>query len=199
TCVPGVQRAAGESLSRLAATWRTGRSMGPAPGSCASSAKTSRSSSASLAQASVRKASRSSGVRSLPRWYNSSICRRRSGFIAIAVHPIILRPVIRSRTLRPVTPFETAMDQTDVFLREVELPAVHLGVVASVPMRLHDAAGGVPADGLQNVGNLVRQHMSHQEWRHGRSYRGPHAIVEQHDARALEGHRIGKGPGMPIL
>ena len=61
------------SFSRLAASSMTGLSMGPAPESCASSASTSRSSSASFAQTSFRKASRSPGVRSPARWYNSSI------------------------------------------------------------------------------------------------------------------------------
>src|SRR5450759_4065420 len=112
--------------------------MGPAEGSCASSANTRRSSSASFPQAAFKKASRRSGVSSLAEWYSSSICRSRSG-------PILATCVTQSYSDRSLgrgqmgTPIQSALDQTDVFLREVEVPAVHLEVVAGVPVRLHDA------------------------------------------------------------
>src|ERR1035438_1553030 len=66
-------------------------------------------------------------------------------------------------------------------------------------MRLHDAAGGVTAETLQHVYDLVSQHVSQQTRHYGRVRRFPHAIVEKHDARPLEWHSIGKCAGMPVL
>src|SRR5215469_14251815 len=111
------------------------RSIGPLVTSCARSANTARSSSASFPHASFKNPSRWSDKSSRAEWYSSSIWRKRSGLIAMGCSPILLPPAIRPDAVGG-PPLQTAVDQLDVVPSELQPTALHVGIVQVVPARL---------------------------------------------------------------
>src|ERR1022692_1229176 len=56
---------------------------------------------------------------------------------------------------------QAVVNQADVFLGESKRPAAHIEVVTSVPASLHDATSRMTGDSLDDMRDLVNQHMCH--------------------------------------
>src|SRR5215469_1452282 len=175
-----------------------GRSIGPLVTSCARSANTVRSSSASFPHASFKNPSRWSDKSSRAEWYSSSIWRKRSGLIATGCSPILLPLAIRPDAVGGPR-LHAAVDQLDVVPSELQPTAPHVDIVHDVPTFLHDSACGMQVDPLEDVDDLVRQYVAQKGWNRASADRAQHAVVEQHDVGALERQGIRQRAGMQVL
>src|SRR5262249_46394346 len=128
-------------------------------------------SSSSPRHASARNAARSFGSRSRAEWYSSSIWRKRSGVIAsperffCTTIPLLslarnYRPAATSTASTAFPKLRATVNQHQLVIGELDRLPVHLQVVRAVPLCLHYSALGVPHQALQNVRDLVGDHVT---------------------------------------
>ena len=96
----------------------------------------------------------------------------------------------RQPGLRPI---HSEIDQVDILLGEAQTFSLHLEVIRFVKPGLHDSACGVPAYSLQDVRDLMDQHVGQQPGNHGTVDLALDPVIKHYDVSPLIGQRISQG------
>jgi len=72
----------------------------------------------------------------------------------------------------------------------------HGQMIVLVPVRLHDSSCRMPADSLQDVGDLVDRHIRQQRRKLGAFDALPRPVVEHHNVGSFKGKSVGQRAGM---
>lgn len=87
---------------------------------------------------------------------------------------------------KPLGPgIQSLMTCLNVEVGERKRATGHPRVVVYVPTALHHAASRMPIGSLQNMADLVRQHMCEQYWQWTAWRHGAHAVIEDANVNAL--------------